>query len=1545
MIKKKFGAILLSIALISANMPVSTAMAVSVKETSGGTLDLEKIKNNAIELYNSNKNNDKKDDGLYNVESTTNYKPNDEVRVIVTLKNQNENGRSSINSNQKIQAFTINEMKSSNVDFDVRYQFVDDVNTMTGDIKYKDIEKIKKLDDVVSVRLAKEYHTNLQNANTMVQAQKVWDEYGYKGEGMAVAVLDTGFQVDHPDFKLSDSGRKSAKLTKEGLDTFLNKTEVDDVYYNEKVPTGYDWANKDNDISPLDPYVANHGMHVAGIVGANGDVENGGVRGIAPEVQIIGEKVFADDGRGYEDDIISGINHAVEAGADVINMSLGSDAGFVLEDSDLMQISIEKATKAGVLVVVSAANAYHATKDLYSNRVTAYAENFDIGTVGDPAVSSYALAVASADNTSITANIAELSNGEKVEYLNQARLYPIATNILGDKEYEVVKLNGTTYEDFEKADCEGKVVVISVDNPYYINSSLQSCAKRYGAVGIMAYCEFTYLYNVNSYYNVPVVSITKEGFDKVTKSLDNDSSTKVKFTDNTTLVSYKDNIEASEFSSWGTTATLDFKPEVSGVGGDIYSTTPDGEHTLMSGTSMSSPQVAGAAALLLQSMKEENDGTDYETVMDAKNILMNNTSIIEDDESKNPYSPRKQGSGLIQLGNALKTSVIAYNANADIQKKGAFALKEVGNSIDINLGLKSLISEDVDYDLYVELYTDERKNQGIDINLDGVIDFDKEINTLKSRKINGASISVGGKTIGNNNPFIIEDFKDKKVVPISIDLTNSDIDKNSFVEGFIRVVPKSDKYEEVNVPLMGFYGDWNDALNIDEPMVDGQPFAEYTAVFGYDQDTPLGFSRVTSSINKDKIAFSPIGYENLVGPRFTVLRNLEKLDVYVEDKDGNVVKKLYEEDYISKNTFYNRNIFYDVVSANPWDGTNEDNKIVEDGVYNFVIQSKFAYEGSDIQKTKMSVKVDSTNPTVKDVDISKVDDGYEIKFNVDDETSGFDGAILFIDNEYISLASGETSYLVENMPKEVVVIGFDNAGNAGLGVYGDSKEVSAETLLLYYSASGEYVNYENPCYIFGATQKPLIWKLSIVGPTGDTIYELDEVEESIFNIQFAPEKGEPNGQYLLRGYILDRDTGIYAKLDDFDMNVQDNEVADKTELFNAIMDNKEFVKGIVVGENPGQYTQDVLDDFNKVLEEIIDVYYDASTDEDKINKALEDINNAKLVLESKVNPSEGKVSALKVLDSCDELIKNAVIGDRPGNYSKESVECLTDAMKELQDMVNSTEEISDEQYHEAIDRLNVKIKEFTDSVVKAADVENIQDLLNAQKQYVEAIKNAESEYKYSEDVVKEYESLLNKYESSIKEPLRVDEADNIYKELMASVKEFDSNKIDITGLKDSINNAKEFLNKISDKISLYDEKSVNDLKDVLTSSDLIVSSPYTTKEEVSTKISSIKKLIVAIEDSKKEEIKPVEPPVSEDDEIQEPSVPDDEDNNTDEPDEDVSEDNTNKDTNQETDKDKDNSESQEMPETGRLVGSSIIFLLGFMGLAAGVVISKRRRQR
>lgn len=65
----------------------------------------------------------------------------------------------------------------------------------------------------------------------------------------------------------------------------------------------------------------------------------------------------------------------------------------------------------------------------------------------------------------------------------------------------------------------------------------------------------------------------------------------------------------SDFSSWGVTPDLKLKPEITAPGGDIYSTLPGGLYGSMSGTSMASPHMAGAAAVMAQYINEELNGT------------------------------------------------------------------------------------------------------------------------------------------------------------------------------------------------------------------------------------------------------------------------------------------------------------------------------------------------------------------------------------------------------------------------------------------------------------------------------------------------------------------------------------------------------------------------------------------------------------------------------------------------------------------------------------------------------------------------------------------------------------------------------------------------------------------------------------------------------------------------------------------------------------------------------------------------------------------------
>ncbi|MDJ0509055.1 MAG: S8 family serine peptidase [Crocosphaera sp.] len=169
----------------------------------------------------------------------------------------------------------------------------------------------------------------------LVKAPEVWNA-GYTGEGVVVAVLDTGVDRNHNDLK-DNIWKNTGEIAGNGIDDDENGF-VDDVY-------GWNFASDHNDT--LD--VHSHGTHVAGtIAGIKNDF---GVTGIAYDAQIMPVKVLGDDGSGSYEGVAQGIRYAADNGADVINMSLGGSY-----DSDAVRLAVEYAANKGVIVVSAAGN-------------------------------------------------------------------------------------------------------------------------------------------------------------------------------------------------------------------------------------------------------------------------------------------------------------------------------------------------------------------------------------------------------------------------------------------------------------------------------------------------------------------------------------------------------------------------------------------------------------------------------------------------------------------------------------------------------------------------------------------------------------------------------------------------------------------------------------------------------------------------------------------------------------------------------------------------------------------------------------------------------------------------------------------------------------------------------------------------------------------------------------------------------------------------------------------------------------------------------------
>lgn len=182
-----------------------------------------------------------------------------------------------------------------------------------------------------------DFYFDLQWGHDAVDAPEAWNA-GLRGAGVKVAVLDGGFDLDHPDLMPNINYGLSKDFTGEGLQYTL-------------------------------PDTFSHGTHTAGTVAAADNAF--GTIGVAPEAKLVLVKVLGDAGSGSFDDVIAGILYAAEVDADVINMSLGArlvksgdpddpDGEYTAKEAAELKNAIGRATtyayQQGVTVIASAGN-------------------------------------------------------------------------------------------------------------------------------------------------------------------------------------------------------------------------------------------------------------------------------------------------------------------------------------------------------------------------------------------------------------------------------------------------------------------------------------------------------------------------------------------------------------------------------------------------------------------------------------------------------------------------------------------------------------------------------------------------------------------------------------------------------------------------------------------------------------------------------------------------------------------------------------------------------------------------------------------------------------------------------------------------------------------------------------------------------------------------------------------------------------------------------------------------------------------------------------
>ena len=640
----------------------------------------------------------------------------------------------------------------------------------------------------------------------------------YDGSGMVVAVLDTGLDSNHTAYSVENFTSQKLGLTYQDVAAVVADTRayeqygglgVDDVYINEKVPFGYDYADNDPDVYSTHN---NHGTHVSGVIVGKDDV----ITGVAPNAQLVSMKIFSDVvDTARASWILSALEDCVILGVDVINMSLGTAAGFSREsDEEIVNGVYDKIRAAGISVVAAASNSYSSAYGSDANGNLGLTTNPDTGTVGSPSTYEGVLSVASISGTETP----YLLYNDTIIYFDESNNAGAEENnfcetLLGEEEsieIEYVVIPGVGRSaDYSGLDVAGKIALVRRgDNTFEEKAMI---AEAQGAAGIIIYNNVSGEIKMNvGDAKLAVCSISQDNGEMLVAA----GSGKLKISKQQTSGPF-----ISDFSSWGPTPSLEIKPEITGHGGNILSSVTGGGYDRLSGTSMACPNLAGVVILLRQYVVENfpdiaNDNVEVAAMV---NRLLMSTADIALNTNGQPYAVRKQGAGLANLVNATETPayITTYRADGtemdksklelgdDIEKTGVYEMSFTVN----NVGDKSL-SYDLGAYVMTEGVSDTKTNAG------------KTTVTEEAYILDGATVeilTINGEEAKSANKISVDAGS---TTDVTVRITLSDADKayldesfgnGMYVEGYLTLTATKGTKINLNVPYLAYYGDWTQA--------------------------------------------------------------------------------------------------------------------------------------------------------------------------------------------------------------------------------------------------------------------------------------------------------------------------------------------------------------------------------------------------------------------------------------------------------------------------------------------------------------------------------------------------------------------------------------------------------------------------------------------------------------------------------------------------------------------------------------------------------------
>lgn len=549
-------------------------------------------------------------------------------------------------------------------------------------------DEVAKLQSVAGVKLVQKVqrrHLTTDSGPKHIQAPSAWDGsatgIATQGESVIVGILDTGISAFNPSFAdIGGDGYDHTNPLGEGV--YLGHCADSDLahYCNDKLIGIWasdavlaDYVPEGDDVIGIDHN--GHGSHTASttagnvvknvpiynVMGDKADFTFGQISGVAPHANIVSYQVCAADAGCWSDVSALAVEHAIANGVQVLNYSVGGGASNPWYDTDAM--AFLSAREAGIHVATSAGNS-----------------GPEAGTVGSPGNAPWLTTVAAyTHDRSFTDKNATFTGGESS-----------LGNLTGKGATAGFSANVVNAADFGDADClnpfeagtfNGEIVVCQRGEIARVSKGTNVLAG--GAGGMILINTDGGSETVDADFHVlPSIHVDAAQGSGLTTWLATGSDHKATITAST-MESDPDNADiAAVFTSRGPEPIMNrwLTPHVAAPGVAIYAanseyqpwrdTKSESPYTFMDGTSMSSPHVAGAMALIT-ALKTEWTPAELQSA-----LMLSAVFETRKDDGVTPSDFFDSGAGSIRVSKALNTGLIMdvthqeyLDANPDLAGK------------------------------------------------------------------------------------------------------------------------------------------------------------------------------------------------------------------------------------------------------------------------------------------------------------------------------------------------------------------------------------------------------------------------------------------------------------------------------------------------------------------------------------------------------------------------------------------------------------------------------------------------------------------------------------------------------------------------------------------------------------------------------------------------------------------------------------------------------------------------------------------------------------